>query len=121
MSLLSKEYNSLISQKNNQYVFSFKVPNSQPENLKITVSDDYTSLTVSGEFYEHEENKNNSYIMSHTTTSSFSKTFSLPDDIVKNKPTATLTEGILVIKFNKQPKNTFTVPITTNTIKQINH
>ncbi len=78
------------------------VPGMSKENFKIDVNED--RLTVSGERKYAKEKKENSFHSVETQFGSFSRTFTLPDNIDVHAIEATYTNGILELVLPKDEK-----------------
>jgi HSP20 family molecular chaperone IbpA len=124
--IVSKGYNSMVTEKENCWVYSFSMPGADVKDVKITVTPDMKFLKVTGEYknqYEKEDTGNDKYCRySYSSMSKFSNTYPLPDGASNKVPTATLTNGILSVYVNKSiPEKTTReaseVPVVVNSPK----
>ena len=91
------------------------VPGMNKEDFKIDLNDNY--LTVSGErkfSSEKKDEKGNFYRSFETQYGSFSRSFSLPENVDGTKITAQYTNGILVVSVPKDEKKTLKQSIKVN-------
>lgn len=80
------------------------VPGMNKEEFKIDLNDNY--LTISGERKYSKDKKENLYRSFETQYGSFSRSFSLPENVDGEKITAQYTNGILVVTVPKDDKKT---------------
>jgi HSP20 family protein len=80
------------------------VPGMNKDEFKIDLNDNY--LTISGERKYSKEKKENLYRSFETQYGSFSRSFSLPENVDGEKITAQYTNGILVVTVPKDEKKT---------------
>jgi len=78
------------------------VPGMNKEEFKIDLNDNY--LTISGERKYSKEKNENLYRSLETQYGSFSRSFSLPENVDGGKITAQYTNGILVVSVPKDEK-----------------
>jgi HSP20 family protein len=79
-----------------------EVPGMKPDDIKVEVENDI--LTLSGERkLEHEENKEN-YHRIERSYGSFTRSFSLPDNVDTENVHAEKNDGVLTIKLMKKEK-----------------
>ncbi|MEI9920799.1 MAG: Hsp20/alpha crystallin family protein [Bacteroidota bacterium] len=88
------------------------VPGMNKEEFKIDLNDNY--LTVSGERKLSKEKKENQYRSFETQYGSFSRSFSLPENVDGEKISAQYTNGILVVTVPKDEKKTLKQSIKVN-------
>lgn len=88
------------------------VPGMNKEEFKIDLNDNY--LTVSGERKYSKEKSDNLYRSFETQYGSFSRSFSLPENVDGSKITAQYTNGILVVNVPKDEKKTLKQTIKVN-------
>jgi HSP20 family protein len=88
------------------------VPGMNKEEFKIDLNDNY--LTVSGERKFSKEKNENLYRSFETQYGSFSRSFSLPENVDGGKITAQYTNGILVVTVPKDEKKTLKQTIKVN-------
>jgi HSP20 family protein len=80
------------------------VPGMNKDEFKIDLNDNH--LTISGERKYSKEKKENLYRSVETQYGSFSRSFSLPENVDGTKITAQYTNGILVVSVPKDEKKT---------------
>ena len=78
------------------------VPGMNKEDFKIDLNED--RLTISGERKYSQEKKENNFRSIETSYGTFSRTFTLPDNIDVNKIEAAYNNGILLLTLPKDEK-----------------
>ncbi len=78
------------------------VPGMNKEDFKIDLNDNY--LTISGERKQTRERKENLFRSFETQYGSFSRSFSLPENVDASKIGAQYVNGILVVSVPKDEK-----------------
>jgi HSP20 family protein len=98
----------------NAYEIHVAVPGMNKEDFKIDLNDNY--LTVSGErkFSKKEEHNENKFRFIETRYGSFSRSFSLPENIDSSKINAKYNNGILEITLPKDEKKALKTTIKVN-------
>jgi HSP20 family protein len=84
-----------ISEHKDEYQVSLAVPGFKKDDFKIDV--DGNMLTVSSEKEESKEDKEKSFTRKEYNYSSFSRSFTLPEEINKEKIEAKYEDGVLKI------------------------
>ena len=95
-SLFSRELNipaANITEHPNEYVVSLAVPGMKKSDFNIDISGNM--LTISSEQEEKIEEKEKRYTRKEYNYSSFSRSFTLPDEVNKEKIEAKYEDGIL--------------------------
>ncbi|WP_316818252.1 Hsp20/alpha crystallin family protein [Pedobacter nyackensis] len=91
-----------IRDEENSYELEMAAPGFNKEDFKITSEDGL--LTISAETSsEHKEEKKN-YTRKEFTSSSFSRSFSLPDNIEEDNVKASYKDGLLTLSLKKSFK-----------------
>jgi HSP20 family protein len=93
-----------VTETDKNYNLEFILPGYKKDEVSINIDNDI--LTVIANKEKNEENKDTNYIRKEYVSSSFSRTFSLPDN-VSEKIKAEMNNGILNInieKINKKEK-----------------
>lgn len=80
------------------------VPGMNKDEFKIDLNDNY--LTISGERKQSKERSEHLYRSFETQYGSFSRSFSLPENVDGEKISAQYTNGILVVSVPKDEKKT---------------
>ncbi len=88
------------------------VPGMNKDEFKIDLNDNY--LTISGERKYSKEKNENFYRSLETQYGSFSRSFSLPENVDGEKITAQYNNGILVVNVPKDEKKTLKQSIKVN-------
>jgi HSP20 family protein len=84
------------------YELHLAVPGMKKDDFKIDLNENY--LTISGERkFKNERNENNFYSV-ETQYGTFSRSFSLPDNVDATKIAARYTDGILEVTVPKDEK-----------------
>jgi HSP20 family protein len=94
-SLVFNESNTKLSTKEDGYYVYMSVPGLTKTDLKITIKDGY--LTIS---YNKEDNKEGVY----SFTSSFKKTYIVPDDVNEKDISGKVENGVLELLLPKTKK-----------------
>jgi HSP20 family protein len=89
-----------ISEEKDHYMVSLAVPGLKKDDFKIDI--DGNMLIISSEKEQNKEDKDKKYTRKEYSFSSFSRSFSLPEEINKEKITAKYEEGVLKISL---PRN----------------
>ncbi len=84
-----------ITEEKDAYHVSLGVPGMKKEDFKIDV--DGNMLTISSEKEETKEEKEKKFTRMEYNYTSFSRSFTLPDEVVKDKIEATYKDGVLNI------------------------
>lgn len=88
-----------VSENNNDYRVSVAAPGLKKSDFNIDVEGNM--LTISCEKEEKKEEKDEKYTRTEYNYSSFSRTFTLPDEVMKDKIDAVYEEGVLRITLPK--------------------
>jgi len=89
-----------ISEQKDNYLVSLAVPGVKKEDLKIDV--DGNMLTISSEKEESNEEKDKKFTRREYSYSSFSRSFTLPEEINKEKIDARYEDGVLKISLPRK-------------------
>ena len=84
-----------ITEQPNEYLLSLAAPGMKKEDFKIDV--DGNMLTISSEKEENKEEKNKKFTRKEYSYSSFSRCFSLPEEIKQENIDAKYKDGVLKI------------------------
>jgi HSP20 family protein len=84
-----------ISESKDRYEVSLAAPGMKKEDFNIDVEN--STLTISAETKEEKETKDERYTRKEYSYSSFSRSFSLPDWVNKEKIDATYENGLLKV------------------------
>jgi HSP20 family protein len=84
-----------ITEEKDAYHVSLGVPGMQKEDFKIDV--DGNMLTISSEKEESKEEKDKKFTRMEYNYASFSRSFTLPDEVAKDKIEASYKDGVLNI------------------------
>jgi HSP20 family molecular chaperone IbpA len=91
----TRENSTKLVTRDNEYAVYVSVPGLTKDDLKISIKDGY--LTIS---FKKEDGDNINY----SFVSSFSKTYSVPDDVNEKEITGKVENGILEINLPKSKK-----------------
>jgi HSP20 family protein len=94
------------------FVIHVAVPGMNKEDFKIDLNDNY--LTVSGERKFNQEKKENNFHSIETQYGTFSRSFSLPENVDAQKIDAKYVNGILEINVPKDEKKILKATIKVN-------
>ncbi len=89
-----------IVENTNEYNLSFAVPGMKKSDFKIDI--DGNLLTISAEIEEKKEEKKEEFTREEYNFSSFSRSFTLPDEVNKEKIEATYVDGVLKLSLPKK-------------------
>ncbi len=89
-----------ITEHPNEYLVALAVPGMKKEDFKISV--DGNMLTISSEKEENKEDKNKKFTRKEYSYSSFSRCFSLPEEIKQEKINAKYEDGVLKISLPRK-------------------
>ena len=84
----------------NEYKLAFAVPGMKKNDFKIDI--DGNLLTVSAEIEEKKEEKKKEFTREEYNFSSFSRSFTLPDEVNKEKIEAVYVDGVLKLSLPKK-------------------
>lgn len=84
-----------ITEQPNEYLLSLAAPGMKKEDFKIDINGNM--LTISSEKEENKEEKNKKFTRKEYSYSSFSRCFSLPEEIKQENIDAKYADGILTI------------------------
>jgi HSP20 family protein len=91
-----------IIENENAFEIHFAVPGLNKDDFNIEIKDNY--LTVSGERKFSNEKKDKNFHSIETNYGSFSRSFSLPENVNADKTQAKYTNGILELTLPKDEK-----------------
>ena len=89
-----------ITENSNYYNVSLAVPGLKKEDFKIDI--DGNMLTISSEKEEKKEEKDEKYTRKEYSYSSFSRSFTLPEDVKQDAIDAKYEDGILNLKLPRR-------------------
>jgi len=89
-----------ITENNNSYNVALAAPGLKKEDFKIDV--DGNMLTISSEKEERKEEKDEKYTRKEYSYSSFSRSFTLPEDVKEESIEASYENGVLNLKLPRK-------------------
>ena len=89
-----------ITENTDEYVLSLAAPGMKKNDFKIDI--DGNMLLVSCELHEKKEEKDEKFTKKEFNYSSFSRSFTLPDEVLKEKIEATYVDGLLKLTLPKK-------------------
>jgi HSP20 family protein len=92
-----------VYEKEGNIIIELEAPGIKEEDLKIKVEDGM--LIINGERKFEKEDKKENYYRIERSYGSFSRSFSLPDNIEKDKIEARYENGLLKITLPKKPES----------------
>jgi HSP20 family protein len=101
-----------IVESENAFEIQFAVPGLSKEDFKIELNDNL--LTVSGKRTLTNEKKEKTFHAIETQYGSFTRSFSLPENVDANRINATYNNGILELSIPKDEKKTVKQTIKVN-------
>lgn len=91
-----------IRETKNLYKVDVSAPGFKKEEFKITTEDGL--LTISAETSAEKNEEKENYTRKEFSSSSFTRTFNLPDNVVEDNITANYQDGLLKIELKKSDK-----------------
>ena len=88
-----------ISETDKEYLIRAELPAVKKEDVKVTV--DSGTITIEGERKHRKEDKEEKYHRVESFYGSFSRSFSLPDDIDEKTIKCESTDGVLTVHIPK--------------------
>jgi HSP20 family protein len=101
-----------VIENNNSFEIHFAAPGLSKEDFKIELNDNF--LTVSGERKFADQKNDRNYHSIETQYGSFSRSFSLPDNVDAGKINAKYNNGILELTIPKDEKKALKQTIKVN-------
>ncbi|MFZ9332503.1 MAG: Hsp20/alpha crystallin family protein [Chitinophagaceae bacterium] len=92
-----------VKESDKHYEITMAAPGLEKNDFKIDVNG--SSLTVSAEKDEKKEEKENGFARKEYSYKSFSRTFTLPEDIMKEKIDANYKNGELILTLPKKEES----------------
>jgi len=92
-----------IRETKEHYKLEVAAPGFKKDDFKVTTEDGV--LTISAETSKEKKEEKENYTRREFTSSSFSRTFNLPDNIEEDKIKANYQDGLLKIELKKSGKN----------------
>ena len=92
-----------VRETKNHYKVDVAAPGFKKDDFKVTTEDGL--LTISAETNKEDKEEKDNYTRREFTSSSFIRTFNLPDNIEDDKITANYQDGLLKIELRKSGKN----------------
>ena len=89
-----------ITEQKSEYLVSLAAPGLKKEDFKIAV--DGNMLTISSEKEENKEEKDEKYTRKEYNYSSFSRSFTLPEEVNQEKIDAKYEDGVLKISLPRK-------------------
>lgn len=91
-----------IKESENEYEFDFQAPGFTKEELIIDLNENVLQVKGEHKVETTEEDKNKKYHRKEVSHSSFSRSFTLPDNVDTSQIGASLENGILQVKVAKK-------------------
>ncbi|PLY06823.1 MAG: heat-shock protein [Desulfuromonas sp.] len=88
-----------ISETDEKFIVKAEVPGIQREDIKINIEDHV--LTIQGENKQEKEEKGEQFHRVERYYGSFSRSFSLPENVAEEKIEANFKDGLLTLKIPK--------------------
>jgi HSP20 family protein len=99
-------YNQLpavdVQETTSAYVLDMDLPGYDEKNIEVNV--DGTSLTISSKQEDKNDDKSGTYILRERRTSSFSRSFKLPENADPEAVNASFKNGALNLEIKKRPE-----------------
>lgn len=91
-----------VFETNDSYVVKAAIPGVDPKDVDISIDDDV--LTISGEFEQKDESKEENYIRREMHYGSFRRSLRLPPTVDADKANAEFEHGIMKLTLPKRPE-----------------
>jgi len=91
-----------VSDKKNHYELEVAAPGFKKDDFKISTENGMISISAETSSEKKEEKDN--YLRQEFSRSSFTRTFSLPDDVEEEKINARYEDGVLTVELKKSAK-----------------
>lgn len=88
-----------ITEDATSYKMTAELPGMSEKDVEVTVSGD--TLMIKGEKRQETEKKEESYYLSERSWGAFQRSFSLPDDVDRDKINAEFVKGVLTLTLPK--------------------
>jgi HSP20 family protein len=88
-----------VTEDEKAYKITAELPGLDEKNIDVTVS--HNMLTLKGEKHHEKEEQDKNRYMSERVYGSFQRSFSMPDDVDRDKIVADLSKGVLTITLAK--------------------
>ncbi len=92
-----------IRETEKHYHLEVAAPGFKKDEFKITTENGL--ITISVETSEEKEAKKGSYTRQEFSSNSFTRTFSLPDNVIEDNITAKYSDGVLCIELKKSGRS----------------
>lgn len=92
-----------VREEDGKYVLEADLPGLTEKDIDVKV--DGNILTISSARKEEKEDKKNGYLIKERTSCSFSRAFTLPDDVARDKINASFKNGLLTLDMEKSPES----------------
>ena len=90
-----------VKETDSEYLMEVELPGLSEKDVEVKL--DNTLLTISSRKEEKKEEKKNGYIMRERRSSSFARSFVLPEGIDRERISAEFKNGVLNLSFPKSP------------------
>ena len=92
-----------VKEDTDKYVLEAEIPGLTEKDIKVEVNDNL--LTISSKKEETKEEKKDGYLIRERKNFAFSRTFSLPKDVNRDKIDASFKNGLLRLILTKTPES----------------
>lgn len=86
------------------YEFEIAIPGLNKEHLEIEVKDGFVCVNYKDEVKKEEKDEKGDYISREWSSSTFSRSIEIPDDVVAEDISAAAKDGVLTITMPKEKK-----------------
>lgn len=93
-----------VSEKKDMYCIEVAAPGLKKEDFKISMEDDVLTISAHKEEKKEEKDKEDNYTRREFNYSSFTRSFTLPEDVDADKISAKYTDGVLNMCVPKKPE-----------------
>lgn len=99
-----------IADKGDRFVLTADMPGMEKDEVNINVVDN--EIEISAEHKESEEEKKGDYVRKERSETKYYRRLGLPEEIVSNKVTAKMTNGVLTVELPKKTPTKVEAPIS---------
>ena len=89
-----------VTENQNDYMVSLAAPGLKKDDFKVDISGNM--VTISSEKEESKEEKDKNFTRKEYSYSSFSRSFTLPEDVMQEKIEAKYEDGVLKLKLPRK-------------------
>ena len=94
-----------VKENEKEYTMELAAPGIKKEYCRVSLNEDGNlSIAIENKMEHKEENKKEHYLRREFSYTNYQQNYSLPEDVVKDKISARVQDGILTVTLPKQEK-----------------